>query len=191
MPSNDAKVKVVLTNTTNAPLTVTGKLAKKPNNIGSPQTFGLAAHQTKVLDLREDFTDGNQFANAEIIALSLQHSGVKDALLARVMVAEVQRGYSNVVRFSNPSGGSSSEHQGVGFQIEDIANQSPMLVWIWLFFLKILVSRAGLEPATRRLHTTLTFASRRRFRRCSLDYLITHSKICLGVRRIVSEGFLE
>ncbi len=40
------------------------------------------------------------------------------------MVAEVQRGYSNVVQFSNPSGGSSSEYQGVGFQIEDIANQS-------------------------------------------------------------------
>ena len=123
MPSNDAKVKVVLTNTTNAPFSVTGKLAKKPNNTGSPQTFGLAAHQTKVLDLREDFTDGNQFANAEIIALSLQHSGVKDALLARVMVAEVQRGYSNVVQFSNPNNGSSSEYQGVGFQIEDIANQ--------------------------------------------------------------------
>lgn len=124
MPSNDAKVKVVLTNTTDTALSVSGKLAKKPNNSGNPQTFELAAHQTKVLDLREDFTDGNQFANAEIIALSLQHSGVKDALLARVMVAETQRGYSNVVQFSNPNGGSSSEYQGVGFQIEDIANQS-------------------------------------------------------------------
>jgi hypothetical protein len=56
-------------------------------------------------------------------------------------------------------------------------------------FLKV-VSRAGLEPATRRLPTTLAFASRQKLWRCSLDWLIAHSFICLGVRRTVSEGFL-
>ncbi len=53
------------------------------------------------------------------------------------------------------------------------------------------MGRAGIEPATRGLLTTLTFASRRKLWRCSLDYLITHSRNCLGVRRIVSEGLLE
>ncbi len=123
MPSNSADVKIVLTNTTNAVLSVAGKLAKKPNHVSNAQTFELPANQTKVLDLREDFADGNQFANAEILALSLEHSGAKDALLARVMIAEPQRGYSNIAQFSNPAGGKSSEYQGVGFQIEDIANQ--------------------------------------------------------------------
>ena len=120
MPSNDAKVKIVLTNTTDAPLSITGKLAKKPNIFSNPQTIQLAAHQTRVFDLIEDFPNGNQFANAELLALSLEHSGANDALLARVLLAETQRGYSNVVQFSNPNGGKSSEYQGVGFQIEDI-----------------------------------------------------------------------
>jgi len=58
-------------------------------------------------------------------------------------------------------------------------------------FFVLLVGRAGIEPATHGLHTTLAFTSRQKFWRCSLDYLITHSRNCLGVRRIVSEGFLE
>ncbi|HMS40448.1 MAG TPA: hypothetical protein PKE69_09495, partial [Pyrinomonadaceae bacterium] len=60
----------------------------------------------------------------------MEHSGAKDALLARVMIAEPQRGYSNIAQFSNPAGGKSSEYQGVGFQIEDIANQEfePVIV---------------------------------------------------------------
>ena len=46
------------------------------------------------------------------------------------MIAEPQRGYSNIAQFSNPAGGKSSEYQGVGFQIEDIANQEfePVIV---------------------------------------------------------------
>ncbi|HMS40449.1 MAG TPA: hypothetical protein PKE69_09500 [Pyrinomonadaceae bacterium] len=67
MPSNSADVKIVLTNTTEAVLSVTGKLAKKPNQVSNPQTVQLLANQTKVFDLREDFTDGNQFANAEFL----------------------------------------------------------------------------------------------------------------------------
>ena len=54
-----------------------------------------------------------------------------------------------------------------------------------------LVGRAGIEPATHGLHTTLAFASRQNFRRCSLDYLIARLFQGLGVRRIVSEGFQE
>jgi len=120
MPSSEAKVKIVLTNTTDTPLDVTGKLAKKPNTVSNPQTIQLAAHQTRVFDLRDDFPNSSQFLSAEILALSLEHTGANDALLARVLVAEPQRGYSNVVQFSNPNGGKSSEYQGVGFQIEDI-----------------------------------------------------------------------
>jgi len=130
MPSNNAKVEIVLTNTTDAPLAVTGKLARKPNIADNPQTLQLEAHQTKVFKLGSDYPAGNQFTNAEVLALSFEHSGAKDALLARVMVAEPTRGYSNVVQFSNPNGGKSSEYQGVGFQIADIGDISfsPVIV---------------------------------------------------------------
>lgn len=130
MPSNQADVQVIVTNTTDELLSFTGTLAKKPNHTGDPQNFQLAAHETKVLDLWQVFTDGDQFANSAIAGLSLQHAAVKDALLARVMVKETNLGYSNVVQFSNPGGGKSAEYQGVGFQIEDVAGEqmTPVIV---------------------------------------------------------------
>jgi hypothetical protein len=130
MPSNQADVKVVLTNTTNVPLAITGTLSRKPHHVGSPQTFQLAAHETKILDLRTDFVNGNQFTNSELVGLSFEHCAVKDALLARVMIKETNRGYSNFAQFSNPDKGKSSEYQGVGFQIEDIGSDifTPIIV---------------------------------------------------------------
>jgi len=130
MPTQQTKAEVILTNTTNAPLSVSAKLARNPNTTGTPQTIQLAAHETKVLDLRQDFAGGNQFANSSIVGLSLEHTAVKDALLARVLVGDITKGFSNVVQFSNPAGGKSSEYQGVGFQIENVAGQqmTPVIV---------------------------------------------------------------
>jgi len=51
------------------------------------------------------------------------------------------------------------------------------------------VGRAGIEPATRGLLTTLAFTSHKIILCCSLDWLITRSRSCWGVRRTVSEGF--
>jgi hypothetical protein len=130
MSSNQAEAKIVMTNTTGSPLTVTGRLAKKPHHVGGTETFLLAPHETKALDLRQDFPGSAAFINSDIIGLTLEHSAAKDALLARVMLKEEARGYSNVVQFSNPAGGKSSEYQGVGFQIENIAGQqlTPVIV---------------------------------------------------------------
>jgi hypothetical protein len=123
MPSNDADVQIILTNTTDAPLSVTGRLARKPNHVSDPQIVELAPHETKTIDLREDFPGSGPYLNSDILGLSLEHSGAASALLARTMVYEKTRGYSNIVQFSNPGGGKSSEYQGVGFQIENIAGQ--------------------------------------------------------------------
>lgn len=122
-PSRQTETAITLSNTSDAPLTVTGRLAKAPRHTSDINTFQLAAHETKVLDLRDDFSDGNQFANAETLGLSCEHTGAKDALLVRAAVADIGRGYSNVVQFSNPAGGKTSEYQGVGFHIDKIENQ--------------------------------------------------------------------
>lgn len=131
IPTAQTATVIALSNTSNAPLTVNGQLGKAPRISGVVNTFQLAVHETKVLDVRRDFSDGNQFVNSELMALSLTHNGAsKDALLARVLVADPTRGFSNVVQFSNAAGGSSSEYQGVSFQIENINNQvlTPVIV---------------------------------------------------------------
>jgi hypothetical protein len=129
-PTNQTETVVVLSNTSDASLTVTARLSKRPQQTGSINTFQLAAHETRILSLRQDFSDGQQFANSDVVGLSLEHTGAKSDLLARVGIADAGRGYSNLAQFSNPAGGKSSEYQGVGFQIDEIAGErlTPVIV---------------------------------------------------------------
>jgi hypothetical protein len=55
LPGNDTDSTIVLTNTSDELLTVTGTLTKNPQNSGSARTFTILPHQIKVLDAREDF----------------------------------------------------------------------------------------------------------------------------------------
>lgn len=139
-PTNQTETVVVLSNTSDSPLTVTGRLSKKPQHTGNVNALQLAAHETKVLSLRQDFSDGQQFANADVVGLSLEHTGAKSDLLARVGIADIGRGYSNLAQFSNPSGGKSSEYQGVGFQIDEIEGERLMPV--------IVAKNVGTQAAT-------------------------------------------
>ena len=107
MPSRRAEVQIVLSNSSDATLSVTARLTKSPHQSGEAQVVELAGHETRVLDLRQHFVDGEHFANSEVLALSLEHTGAKSALLARAMIKEAGAGYSNVVQFSNPRGGKS------------------------------------------------------------------------------------
>lgn len=118
-PGSETETKIVLSNKSAFPLTVSGYLSKAPRHVGDINTFQLSAYETKVLDLRDDFSDGKQFANADAVGLSFEHTGLADALQARVFIYDRGRGYSNLAQFLNPNG-KASEYQGVGFQIEDI-----------------------------------------------------------------------
>lgn len=130
MPSRLAEVQIVLSNNSDTTLSVSARLAKRPHHGGEAQVVELAGHETRVLDLRRHFADGEHFANSEVLALSLEHTGVQSALLARAMIKEAGAGYSNVVQFSNPKGGKSREYQGVGFQIDDVEGEQlvPVIV---------------------------------------------------------------
>lgn len=139
-PTSQTETKIILSNASDAALTITARLSKRPQYAGAANTFQLAAHETKALDLRQDFSDGQQFAGADVVGLSLEHAGAKDALLARVGIADAGRGYSNLAQFSNPNGGKSSEYQGVGFQIDEIAGASLTPV--------IVAKNVGTQPTT-------------------------------------------
>lgn len=92
MPSRQAEVQIVLSNTTDSSLPVTARLSKRPHHSGETQVVELAAHETRVLDLRQHFADGEHFANSEVLALSLEHTGVQSALLARAMIKDAGAG---------------------------------------------------------------------------------------------------
>jgi hypothetical protein len=117
MPRNQTQVTFILSNTSDTTLFVNAKLSKKPHHTGETQTFTLLPHQTRVLDLRQDFADGNQFANSEVVGLSLEHTGEKSALKAHGQIKDAAIGYSNIIAFSNPASGKSSELHGTGLHL--------------------------------------------------------------------------
>ena len=120
MPDNQTQVTIILSNTSEETLEVSAKLSRKSQHSGVTQTFTLLPHQTRVLDLRKDFDNGNQFANAEIVGLSLTHSGEKSALKAHGQIKNTTKGYSNIISFSNPNTAKSSEMHGTGLHLGTI-----------------------------------------------------------------------
>lgn len=123
IPNNNTESNVVLTNTSDEFLTVTAVLTRKPHNVGSPKTVKLLPHQTKVLDVREDFPDGDIFAKSKVLGLSLSHdSNIADALVAWTMVKDESKGFSNGANFTNPIKVKSNQYHGAGLQIGSIGS---------------------------------------------------------------------
>jgi hypothetical protein len=115
MPNNQTQVSVVLSNTSPDTLTVKARLSHAPDFAGFTETFILLPHQTRVLDLRTDFTDGGDCANSGIIGLSLEHLGAKSDLKAHGLISNASLQYSSIISFSNPNSAKSSELHGIGF----------------------------------------------------------------------------
>lgn len=122
IPSNNTDSTIVLTNTSDEFLTVTATLMKNPHNSGSAQTFTLLPHQIKILDVREDFPQGNVFARAKVLGLSLTHDGAEESLLAWAMIKDESKGYSNIATFTNPTKNKSNQYHGAGLQLGSIGN---------------------------------------------------------------------
>lgn len=121
-PSNSTETDVALTNTSDELLTVTANLTRKPNITNEPQTITLLPHQTKVLNVRNDFNQGNIFANKKILGLTLKHEGKDDALLAWAMTKDESSGYSNIVTFTNPASAKSKQYHGAGLRLGNVGN---------------------------------------------------------------------
>lgn len=122
IPNNDTNSTVVLTNTSDTLLAVTAILTKNPHNSGSVQTFSLLPHQTKVLDVREDFPQGDVFARAKVLSLSLTHDGTEESLLAWTMIKDESKGYSNIATFTNPTKAKSNQYHGAGLQLGSVGD---------------------------------------------------------------------
>jgi hypothetical protein len=121
MPSPQSDVRLVLSNTSGEPLPVTVRVVGSRPVPGEPQIFNLSPHETRVLNVRRDFPEGEALAQSEVGAISLEHSGAKSALLTRAMVQDVHKGYSFPVQFSNPQGGKSKQYHGAGLRLGKVA----------------------------------------------------------------------
>ena len=154
MPSRNTDVKFALSNTTEANLSITARLSRSPHITSDAQTFDLQPHETRLLDLQRDFVDGDHAARSEAVALSLEHAGTPEALLARAFISEAERGYSNLAQFSNPTLGKSKAYQGTGLRFGTVAGERLMPVVVVKNTSNKTATLTGHVPYTREDGTT-------------------------------------
>lgn len=122
IPNDNTDSTIVLTNTGGQYLTVTATLTRRPHIVGTAQTFNLLPHQTKILNVRDDFPQGDVFAKSKVLGLSLTHNGAEESLLAWTMIKDESKGYSNVATFINPGKVISKKYHGAGLHVGSIGN---------------------------------------------------------------------
>ena len=117
LPSPKGEVRLVLSNTTDAALSVSVKVQGESPKKDATATLNLAPHETRVLNVEADIMDRGHGAMSRFGAISVEHNGGPGAVLARAMALEVDNGFSLPVQFSNPAGAKSSNIQGAGLRV--------------------------------------------------------------------------
>jgi hypothetical protein len=130
LPSHGGEMRLVLSNTTDASLSVTASVEGSAPPQHDPATLMLAPHETRVVDILRDLVGDRGGRLAQVGGVSLRHSGAGGALLARLLIREAERGYSSWARFTDPSKGKSSKYQGAGLRLGTVGGErlTPVVV---------------------------------------------------------------
>jgi len=116
LPFDSAKVSVIVTNTTSQLLAVQGQATFAGSIVRFPVIRILRPHETSVVDLPPGIVK-----KAGAGAVSINHNGLKGALLAMIHLQDADRGYSESVSFTNP-GAKTTERQGAGLRLGSVNN---------------------------------------------------------------------
>ncbi|MGH9967654.1 MAG: IPT/TIG domain-containing protein [Pyrinomonadaceae bacterium] len=120
LPSRTCDVRLVISNVSNEQITVNTNADGQPALAEGLLT--LMSHETRVLNLRER-TSAKGRSLPEVGGLSLEHSGPKGALMARVLIQEATTGYSLVADLVDPEKSRSSRLQGAGLRLGNVAGE--------------------------------------------------------------------
>jgi hypothetical protein len=122
LPTRDSEVSVVVSNTTDSPLTAVVTIDGVSANQTESKTIELTAHQTQVLDLAE-WERSRNAPLPNVGGISIQHSGSKGGLLARGLIRDASKGYSNVIEFSDPRNAKSAKLDGAGLRLGKVNDE--------------------------------------------------------------------
>lgn len=111
----DSEVDLVLSNTSDTAVDA------EVRGIGKPITLSLSAHETRRIRVNQE--EGRRQPKNNHGAASLTHSGPKGGLIAGVLTADNNSGYSFSSQFYYPQGAKSAGYQGVGLRLENVADQ--------------------------------------------------------------------
>lgn len=117
LPGAGGEVLLAVSNATGAQVpavvTVHGERPKRDTRT----EITLASHETRVFNVQRDLTDHMQGTFSRFGGITITHSGVNGAVLARGLVRDADAGYSLAMQFSEPAAAKSTKLQGAGLRI--------------------------------------------------------------------------
>ncbi|MDQ3011413.1 MAG: hypothetical protein M3X11_12000 [Acidobacteriota bacterium] len=176
-PAGSTEVRLALTNTSNAQLSVSVATGKKDNGNSDATTMTLIAHETRVLST-EEHNDSNELElHGKAGGISIKHTGAPGSLTAYGFVQEPEKGFSNIIDFTDPQKVKTARLDGAGIRFETIANQPLSQVAV--------VRNVGTAPTTVQGRISYTLANGRQ----GIKKLVL-SEIVSRVVEIVFAAFL-
>jgi hypothetical protein len=121
LPTKHCQVNLVLSNTTDVPVSVFVAVEGIAPEEHSPAELLLQAHETRVTDLGKTYREEQARPLPKVGAISIRHSGPKGALLARGIIQESLIGYSSAIQFGDPLNAKSSRLHGAGLRLGEAA----------------------------------------------------------------------
>ncbi len=130
LPSPNGELELVLSNTTDGPLSVTTKIRGEEPKREAEVAIDLMPHETRILSGQRLLTGKEHAAMSSFGAISVAHNGSPGAVLARAMAADKSVGFSLPIQFSDPGGGKSRKLQGAGLRLGRVTREplSPKIV---------------------------------------------------------------
>jgi len=122
-------LRLVLSNTTDAPLEVSVSIDGIAPRQRTPLTVTLGAHQTRITNA-QSFAENGQGTLKKTGGFSISYSGAPGGLLARGYIDEQTSGFSFPVEFSDPLMAHSSSLNGGGLRLGQVSGQelTPVVV---------------------------------------------------------------
>jgi hypothetical protein len=125
------EVSLALSNTTDSPLSFTASIDGASPKRKAETILELRPHETRLMDVQRDLLEKHGRGQMpQFGGISIEHNGVKGAMVARAMAQDVSVGYSLAVQFVDPKAAKSSDLQGAGLRLGEAGGEqlTPVIV---------------------------------------------------------------
>ncbi|MGB7070010.1 MAG: hypothetical protein WBD22_11000, partial [Pyrinomonadaceae bacterium] len=120
LPPGQSETTLAISNTTYSPLTVAITVDGTAPQQDSPAVIQLDPSQTRILDIMRDIAGHENGTLQSRGGISISHGGNPGALLAKMMVAQPNRGYSATMGFIDPESTASQRWHGNGLRLRHL-----------------------------------------------------------------------
>lgn len=130
LPGTGGEVLLAVSNATGAQVSAVVTVHGERPRRDARTEVTLAPHETRVFDVQRDLTGHGQGSFSRYGGITVTHSGVNGAVLARGFARDADAGYSLAMQFSDPSASKSTKLQGAGLRVGRVGDAALTPVFV-------------------------------------------------------------